>query len=799
MFFVRHKLKPYSIVFVLGMFHFAVVNADDSSLVPVHVAMGFDGNPMWVAVIASDGADDSLEWSVKDTSEFDIEVSDTSSSLTLVVLKKDAVPITIPLTPNFISEGITLEFSEGQSVSGSVVSMKDGTPVTEGLVTVHFDQTLAIPVPEESSVFAWEIEEGSTFEIRGLPAGEHIVTVHAPGYMPAQQHVVVELEEEIQELDFHLTKAVHIQGRLVDWRYRTTVEGSFETVVSPPESQTADIQADFDDEGNFQLGPFAEDAVVELVAHTASELRSRPQEVLVPADDELIFVYQWISVLGTVQDQDTGEPIPEFSFITGRMYEDETKIIDQHGQFNEEICEDEQNIIVSLQSQGYSYWASEVISFERADNDELDLGIIELEPVYEVRGRVLDSQTGAPIAGAEIWRDDSRALDRGHRAITILVWNRLNVTTTTDAAGEFRLNGIPKTDSGISAGAPGYVSEVQTIEDVTLPLEFELEPTGSISGQVVLLTGEPVAAMIHFNGGGRRTEDGNFLFRVSPGTHRYKAFADSGTSKVVEVTVDSGQSVEGIRLVIEVVGRVYGTIEGLLDGETVTVWVDGIPGAYEYVNSNGEFEISGVPEGHHVVKSKTRFGRELDGKVVIGDTSEGRIDLSFAGGSTLSGRLVSGSDGLADYKLLAQPENQDLPVVQTTSKRDGSYRFKGLVDGNYHIEVPSRSFTQQVMVQGDTYSDLHLSASRLYGKVRGSGSVEGAEVRLTGGQEDQEVSLWTKVGASGSYRFDGVPLGTYTVRIKHSEYVEVSQQIAVDQTRVELDLHLDEATHEFED
>ena len=267
----------------------------------------------------------------------------------------------------------------------------------------------------------------------------------------------------------------------------------------------------------------------------------------------------------------------------------------------------------------------------------------------------------------------------------------------------------------------------------------------------------------------------------------------------MEVTVDSGQSVEGIRLVIEVVGRVYGTIEGLLDGETVTVWVDGIPGAYEYVNSNGEFEISGVPEGHHVVKSKTRFGRELDGKVVIGDTSEGRIDLSFAGGSTLSGRLVSGSDGLADYKLLAQPENQDLPVVQTTSKRDGSYRFKGLVDGNYHIEVPSRSFTQQVMVQGDTYSDLHLSASRLYGKVRGSGSVEGAEVRLTGGQEDQEVSLWTKVGASGSYRFDGVPLGTYTVRIKHSEYVEVSQQIAVDQTRVELDLHLDEATHEFED
>ena len=743
-------------------------------------------------MVPHDGTEQTIQWSFADTREFLIEVPKTNGDLTLVVLKRDAVPVEKALTSESLAEDVNVEFSEGKFVSGTVVAEKDGVPIPEGLVSVEFDEQLGIPIPEEESVFAWELEEGGTFEIRGLPVGAHIVTVRAPGYMPAQQDVVVELEHGIQELRFQLIKAHHIQGCIVDWRYRTTVEGTFDTAVAPPESQTADIQADFDAEGNFQLGPFAEDAVVELVAQTSSQLRSRPIEITVPSDEVIVEVYEWIRVLGTLQDQDSGEPIPEFSFITGRMYEQETKIVDQHGQFNEEIREDH-NLCIYIHAPGYSFWASKVVNFERIVNDELDFGIIELEPVYEVRGRVLDRQTGDPIEGAEIWRNDSRALDRGPRAINILTWNRLNVRTTTDVAGEFRLNGIPATGSGITAWALGYVSEVQPIEDVTVPLEFELEPTGSISGQVVLQTGEPVAAMIHFHGGGRRTEDGNFLFRVRPGTHQYKAFADSGTSKVVEVTVESGQCVEGVRLVIEIVGRVYGTIKGLLDGETVMVGVDGIAGAYEHVSSNGEFEIAGVPEGHHVFKSKTSFGRELNGKVVIDDSLEGRIDLNFLGGSSLSGRLVSGSDGLANYKLLAQPENRDLPVVQTTSKRDGSYRFKGLHDGHYRVEVPSRRFTQQVLVRGDTYSDLHLSANRLYGKIRGSGSVEGAEVRLTGGPEDQEISLWTKVGASGSYRFDGVPLGTYTVRITHSKYAEASQKISVNQKRVELDLHLDEA------
>ena len=770
------------------------IYAENRNVVPINVVSGFDDNPILVGVVSQEEDAHSIQWSFANTREFSVEIPERTSGLTLVLLKRDSIPVVKALTSESLAEAITIEFLEGKSVSGTVVAAKDGIPIPEGLVTVEFDEQLGIPIPEKESVFAWKLEEGGAFEIRGLPVGAHIVTVRAPGYMPAQQNVVVELEDEIQELHFQLTKAVHIEGRIVDWRYGTTVEGTFDTVVSPPESQTVDIQSDFDDAGNFQLGPFAEDAAVEFVAHTASELCSRPHEVSVPAEDVVVYVYQWIRLVGTVQDRDTGEPIPEFSYFIGRRMfdEEETKIVDTHGKFNVDIREDH-NLVFCIVAPGFSFWASEVIDFEHAVEGAIDLGIIALEPVLEVRGRVLDRQTGEPIEGAEITRDDSYTLGTDPRSINVLRWNSWKVKTTTNAEGEFQLSGIPTEGSGISAWAPGFAQETQIVTDIQIPLEFELTPTGTISGQVVSLTGEPVAAMIHFTGGGRRTDDGNFQFKVRAGTHRYKAFADSGTSKVVEVTVESGQSVEGVRLVIEVVGRVYGTIEGLLEGETVMVGVDGVAGAYERVTSNGEFEITGVPEGQHVVKSKTSFGRELEGNVVVDDTLEGRIDLSFPGSSTLSGRLVSGPDGLEDVKLLAQPESPGLPEVQTRSKRDGSYRFQGLIDGYYQVEVPSRNFTQQVLVQGDTYSDLHLSANRLYGKIQGSGSVEGAKVRLTGGSEDQEISLWTNVGANGSYRFDGVPLGTYTVRITHSKYEELAQEVVVDQNQVELDFQLDDA------
>lgn len=762
--------------------------------VPVEIVSDSDEYSMWVGVVDEDDADQVIQWSHQSSRDFDIEYSVSGGNPIVVVLKRDFVPIIRSLPTDVLTDGISVEFSEGESLSGSVVSAKDGSVISEGLVTLQFDETRNIPLPEDIPVFAWELAEDGTFEIRGLPLGEHTVSVLAPGFMPADQTVIVEPENEPQTLQFQLAKAEYIHGRLVDYKYRSRVEGTLDVSVSPPESQTMEFQTEFDNSRNFILGPFAEDAVVKLVAHTSNQMRSHPIEVTVPTEQLVIYVHQWIQVIGTVQDQHTGEPITNFAVIIDGGYEDVTDVTDTNGQFNVEISDKFR--IVSILAPSYSFWASDVIDFDLHDSGEVDLETIELEPVYTIQGRVIDQVTREPIQGAIIRRFDGLVLDK--RTTHIERWNMTEVKTATGADGKFQLTGFLADGSGITVGANGYSGQNQKIEDVNLPLEIELIPSGSISGQVVSLSGEPVSAWVHTAYRGIKTEDGTFRFQVSPGTHRYWAFTDSGKSKVVEVTVESGQSVENVRLIIEVVGRVYGTIKGLLDKETARVHVDGVTGSGESVLTNGSFELTGIPTGSFLVKCETNFGRELTGNVVIDETLKGQVDLTFSGSSSLSGKVVAGADGLGGYKLQATPENTSLPVVRAESRRDGSFRFKGLVDGNYRVEIPSRNFIQRIVVQGETYVDLHLSANRLFGKIWSSGSVRGAEVLLTGRPAGQKFILWTGVTKEGLYSFNNIPSGTYTVQVSHPDHKKVSQEIVVDRAHVELDVQLGEESHEFE-
>ena len=791
-------IKRKLVQILIGIVSCISIYAENRNVVPINVVSGFDDNPILVGVVSQEEDAHSIQWSFANTREFSVEIPERTSGLTLVLLKRDSIPVVKALTSESLAEAITIEFSEGKSVSGTVVAAKDGIPIPEGLVTVEFDDQLGIPIPEKESVFAWELEEGGTFEIRGLPRGVHTVSVRAPGYMPAEQQIQVDVEGQPPELHFQLTKAHYLRGRIVDWLYKSTVEGTFDVVVSPPESQTAEMRTEFDAVGNFQLGPFAERAVVELVVHTESNLRSRPIEITVPADDLVIEVYKWIRVLGTVLDQESGKPIPEFAVITGRQYEDVYDAIDENGQFNLEICENQHFLFISVLASNYSFWTSESIHVESYEAGKLDLGVIQLKPSYTVRGRVLDRETREPIVSAELFRDEL-TLGTGARDTHKRRWFSMNQRTTTDSNGAFELGGFPAEDgSVIVVWASGFIQNRHTIDDIDIPVEIELEPTSSISGQVVSLTGEPVAAMIDFAGGSISTEDGNFHLAYGPGTHRIRAFAKSGSSEAMEVTLESGESVEDVRLVITNIGRVHGTIAGLLDEETIVVSVRGVAGAYKQGISNGTYEVFGVPEGSYAVRGRTSIGREMTGEVSVDETLEGQIDFTFTGSFTLSGRLLDGSRGLAEHNIHAVPIDSSLPVIRTRTIRDGSFRFEGLVDGSYHVEVPMHDFTQQVLVHGDTYSDLHVHANRLSGMVLGSGSIEGAEVWLKGGEDGREISLSTTVRKNGSYLLKGIPTGTYTLTITHPDFAAVSRQVDVYLERVKLDVQLDEANQGVE-
>ena len=662
------------------------------------------------------------------------------------------------------------------SLVGHAADKESGTPISEGMVSIELGGEFSHPLPGDASLSA-EISKDGSFEVVGIPLGEHNVLVTSTGYMPyrGQVHLTEQNQTDIHSL--LLTKAAYISGYIGN-RHGEIFQGEFDYVVSPPESQTTPALTSFDAEDRFRLGPFAHGATVELTARTSDGRRSWPMKTSAPNEDFGLWVERWVRVFGTVLDRATGEPVPEFSIVPT----DNRGALDQEGpsgQFSVVLVED--TGMVGVTSPGYLFWTSGKLDF--SGRTEYDLGTIELDRSAAIEGRVLDRRTEEPIEGALIRRRDG-----GDPFAQI--WNVRNVNTTTNANGEFVLDGFPMESGVVSVKAKGYTSATQSVQDVESYFVFELEPLGSISGTVVSLSGEPVVAMVHLEGYGAirsNPEDGGFRFNVARGTYSLQATGETGMSDLQEVTVTRGQSVNSVRLTIEIVGRIYGVVTGLREGETARTEVGRL---YKSHESNGPYELRGLTVGEHAVVTRTSEDREIRNLITIDESTESHYDIVFARNSSLHGRVVSGERGMPYVEITARSTDSSLPAGRTTSINDGSYRFDGLGIGPYLVEVPVRKFKAVVDVDGETEFDVHLGGNSLSGNLRAEGSVRGARLILTGTGGN---SLWLsrEVDATGSFRFEALESGTYVIKVTHPDYAETSQELEIRHDVTDFDIYLD--------
>ncbi|MBK8096674.1 MAG: carboxypeptidase regulatory-like domain-containing protein [Planctomycetes bacterium] len=119
--------------------------------------------------------------------------------------------------------------------------------------------------------------------------------------------------------------------------------------------------------------------------------------------------------------------------------------------------------------------------------------LIELEPLVLEKGVTLIGRTraldGRPIAGADVRAATWIGRDQG------LAW-RLSARATSDAAGIFKLTGVPPTNLRLSVQAAGY--KIRDLAPVAIgtPLELTLQPAEPIRGLVVDQDGRPAAATL---------------------------------------------------------------------------------------------------------------------------------------------------------------------------------------------------------------------------------------------------------------------------------------------------------------
>ena len=783
------KLKNIVLVLLLSLTLFSLsIRGDDSHQVDIRI-VDDSGNQSetWIGVFDKklDTFTNPSEWIFENENIFLLSLPKNREDITLISLQKDKVPVVILVTLELIAEGLDVEFSEGSVITG-VVTTTTGEPIDDGEVLLNPYREFDFPLPDPSLAM-WEVEDDGSFEIKGLKSSSYTVTAKAPGFMRANTEIEFVSTAEERELNFQLPRAGYISGRMIDVYY-TKVRGDIDVQVIPPENQTEEINVKFDHDDNFRTGPFAEGVTVELTATDTEGRKSRPHTFQVPADKVDVVLHRWVKLTGTVEDQDTGEPVEKFQFWTDseRRGMLPTEVSSPNGQFEWEVAELIQR--VNIVAPGYLRWGMSYMKLE--SKEVFDLGVIKLKPARTLHGRVIDSTSGEPLEGVNL-----RSIVIHEENVSI--WDFNYVTTTTDADGEFELQGVPATGGLIEYAATGYQSVTIPFKDPNsyqeIELSLETHASGSISGHVVSLKGEPVAAAWVDLGmsGVRTSEDGSFSFDYVIGRYRLSAKAESGKSKVLEVTVKPGEHVTDLKLIISEIGRVHGEVQGLFEDETATIVVGRKHTAY--LEFDGPFEIRGVPIGEHEVDCITFYKRKklrtLLGTIVMDEMMDASIDFIFEGKSSITGFVTAAGEAVPLVEVHAEPVNEDHTSSYAITTGDGGYVIVGLNEGDYRVKLTDRGVTKTVSVAGKTTLDFELGTNALSGHIQSSESVLGVRVYLFGYNEHgDKVEVMTTVDASGYYHLSGMPSGNYTLKTSHERYEEYEAEIKIRKARHDFDI-----------
>jgi len=212
--------------------------------------------------------------------------------------------------------------------------------------------------------------------------------------------------------------------------------------------------------------------------------------------------------------------------------------VEQDGAFRLELPVGQTGFEVFVEAPNRASWVLSATS-PVAAGEVRDLGDIALIPGVTLIGRVRDPD-GRGVAGAEV-----RAVDMCRaRAVVGLVGRRRDVRAVTDAAGIFRLPGVPRSGVELSCSAQGHGEGRISAVVHGAPLEFVLRPADALSGRV---EGAPFAGPLELlaeDGASTRVSigaDGAFTAWAAPGLRHRLRWSPPGAAPVWSEGLDGPQ------------------------------------------------------------------------------------------------------------------------------------------------------------------------------------------------------------------------------------------------------------------
>lgn len=620
-----------------------------------------------------------------------------------------------------------------------------GAPVDKGTILVNVassnprrSQRLRGLGISESRRRAAEQGEG-VYVLDRAASGDMYAEVKAPGHSPSGR---INFSSPLDEpLVVALEEGYTIAGVVIDLDENPIVAAELET---GPSGNRDRIKSD--EEGRFLfdgLGPGEHS--IRAKAEGYVEIRER--NVPTGTDDLQFKLAPEAIVVGKVLAQDGGEAVPEATVTIREQTTRSSHRADSREDGSFEIRGvPEGTFTVTVDHASFAPRSvEEPITLEIGARH--DAGSILLAEGLEATGRIVETESEAPVTGAEV---DFR-LQGGGSSSSIA-----SRKVTSDAEGLYVAKGLSEGTYAVTVKSKGYLDgkpQVVTIaEDGERSFDFTLELGSAIEGKVADPDGKPISGVtvrpnVSMMPGGdwsELNENFNNIFNTQ-----------------VQTDAEGRYRLEGLR-------------------------------------SYGSYTV----EASHQSYARTKV-RKLDLKPRSTLTD---VDVTLARGGSVSGRVLdSGGEGVSGASVTASIDRAYNPAEErewvsfgnnrsATTDEEGSYRLEHLAEGAYTIRVQSsRNPSQTAEVafapalrQGIEVIDeketerINIEVGEgvsLAGQVVDSDGepIAGARVRIY-----DQISRTAQTDAEGMFHVEGLREGQMMqLRVSMSGYVSKSVQVSL--------------------
>lgn len=418
------------------------------------------------------------------------------------------------------------------------------------------------------------------------------------------------------------------------------------------------------------------------------------------------------------------------------------------------------------------------------------------------RGSWLDVQVrdaeGKPVSGAILFAHPQDLLkEQSPRALLLRAFSDCQ----TDSQGRCRLS-LPEPGSYRVQLSPKDLTVDVTAAPGGTPVEIRLPRGFEVSGRVVGKDGGGVPAVYiqarsdtQESSAARSDADGTFVFRGLPDGRYHLSVRQPGEGEAsLEVEV-AGQPVRGLELRLSateptaaLTGRLTGVLPEELTGAVVQAESPDAGSKSGRVERDGRYQIPDLEPGAWTISARTGSGRRAEGRIQIeAGVTAATLDLDFAAGLTLSGRVLVDGSPVSGANVLAG--NRDTRVSGRLSRTsyDGSFTLRDLPSGPLSLLVvgsPGISAIRTVQLEESGEITIEITTGTFKATVLSATGepLEGAVATLEPWDPEIQIpfaAASARSGPDGALDAGRLAPGTYLLEIRKEGFQPRQEKVEI--------------------